>query len=145
MSYLTSATLGAVAAVMALGAVHLEVAAGNDQLAPALRGDASVIAPARADNGNMNGVDRAAKGDRASAPSAQGGMTLSFKVPSLPDTSVLIRIPAGETANALRKAPAVTVGSSKGPSASARPIACEPVVSVLTPVAKQLQPGRCIT
>ena len=143
MSYLTSGTLGAVAAVMALGAVHLEVAAGNDQLAPALRGDASVIAPARADNGNMNGVDRAAKGDRASAPSAQGGMTLSFK--SLPDTSVLIRIPAGETANALRKAPAVTVGSSKGPSASARPIACEPVVSVLTPVAKQLQPGRCIT
>ena len=106
MSYLTSGTLGAVAAAMALGAVHLEVAAGNDQLAPALRGDASVIAPARADNGNMNGVDRSTKGDRASSPSIQGGMTLSFKLPDLPDTSVLIRIPASEAANAARKAPA---------------------------------------
>lgn len=145
MSYLTSGTLGAVAAVMALGAVHLEVAAGNDRLAPDLRGDASLMIPARTDDGNINGVDRSTKGDRASAPSAQGGMTLSFKVPSLPATSVLIRIPAGETANALRKAPAVTLGSNKAPSSNARPIACEPVVSVLTPVAKQLQPGRCVT
>jgi hypothetical protein len=26
-----------------------------------------------------------------------------------------------------------------------RTVACEPVVSVLTEVAKQLQPGRCVT
>jgi hypothetical protein len=26
-----------------------------------------------------------------------------------------------------------------------RKVACEPVVSVLTEVAKQLQPGRCVT
>ncbi len=147
MSYMASGTLGAVAAVLALGAVHLEVSAGNDLLGPAQRGDASVITPARAaDNEAIaTNVDRSAKGDRDTAVSPAGGLTLSFKLPGLPDTSVVMRVPSGEAADALRKAPAPTTGSGKGSSAGARPVACEPVVSVLTDVAKRLEPGRCIT
>lgn len=145
MSYLDSGTLGAMAAVLALGAVHLEVAAGTEGLGTAMRGDASIVTPARADDSNSfaTNVDRSAKGDREAAAVPAGGMTLSFKVPSLPDTSVLMRVPAGEAADALRKAP--TIGTGKGSSAGTRPVACEPVVSVLTDVARQLQPGRCVT
>jgi hypothetical protein len=146
MSYMASGTLGAVAAVLALGAVHLEVSAGNDVVGPVLRGDASVITPARAaDNEKIaKKVDRSAKGDRDTRVTPGGGITLSFKLPSLPDTSVLMRVPAGEAADALRKAPSTT-GTNKGSSAGSRPVACEPVVSVLTAVAKQLEPGRCVT
>jgi hypothetical protein len=93
-------------------------------------------------------VDRSAKGDRGTSVPPAGGLTLSFKLPSLPETSVMMRVPAGEAADALRKAPA-TIGTGKGSldrsSAGQRPVACEPVVSVLTAVAKQLVPGRCIT
>jgi len=116
-------------------------------LGPALRGDASVITPARAGDSQaivMN-VDRSAKGDRDTTVAPAGGVTLSFKLPGLPDTSVVMRVPSGEAADALRKAPASTTGSGKGSSAGTRPVACEPVVSVLTAVAKQLEPGRCIT
>ncbi len=145
MSYMASGTLGAVAAVLALGAVHLEVAAGND--GPAQWGDASVMMPARVSAGEaiVNNVDRSAKGDRETAISPSGGLTLSFELPGLPDTSVMMRVPAGEAADALRKIPSSTTGSSKGSSAGSRPVACEPVVSVLTDVAKRLEAGRCIT
>ncbi len=146
MSYMASGTLGAVAAVLALGAVHLE-AAGNDALGPVQRGDAGVITPARAGAGEaiVTNVDRSAKGDRETTVSPAGGLTISFRLPGLPDTSVMMRVPSGQAADALRKAPASTTGSGKGSSAGSRPIACEPVVSVLAAAAKQLDVGRCIT
>jgi hypothetical protein len=31
------------------------------------------------------------------------------------------------------------------PASTKRPVACEPSVSILTEIAKNLQPGRCIT
>ena len=160
MSYITSGTFGAVAAVMALGAVHLDVAAGSDALGSAKRGDASVIMPLETGETSaaptaqrlMVNVNRETKGDRVASELSPGGLTLSFKVPSIPETSVLMRVPAGETADALRKAPATTTGkaSSKGSSdrsssSGPRPVACEPVVSILTAVAKQLEAGRCVT
>lgn len=141
MSNLASGALGVVAGMLALGAVHLEVSAGNDLLGPMQRGDASLATPARAEPIAIN-VDRSAKGDRETTVSPVGGVTISFKVPGLEDSSVMVRMPSGEAADA-RKAPAMTVG--KGSSAGTRPVACEPVVSVLTAVAKQLAPGRCIT
>ena len=146
MSNLASGVLGAVAGVLALGAVHLEVAAGNGLLGPAQRGDAATTIPARADsNAIAINVDRSAKGDRDPAVSPAGGVTISFQVPGVSDTSVMVRMPSGE-ADALRKAPASTIGVGKGSSAAMkRPVACEPVVSVLTAVAKQLAPGRCVT
>ncbi len=144
MSYLASGTLGVVAGMLALGAVHLEVSAGNGLLGPAQRGDAT-MSPARTEAIAIN-VDRSAKGDRDPAVSpAGGGVTISFKVPGSSDSSVMVRMPAGDAADALRKAPASTTSTGKGSSAGTRPVACEPVVSVLTPVARQLAPGRCVT
>ena len=146
MSYMASGSLGVVAAVLALGAVHLEVSAGNDLLGPVQRGDASTAMPAASAREAITiNVDRSAKGDRAPVVAAAGGVTISFKVPGVADASVMVRMPAGEGADALRKAPASTVGSGKGSSAGTRPVACEPVVSVLTDVARQLATGRCIT
>jgi len=147
MSYLASGSLGVVAGVLALGAVHLEVAAGNGLLGPAQRGDAATqTVPVRADsNAVAINVDRSAKGDRETTVAPAGGLTISFMVPGVSDSSVMVRMPSGE-ADALRKAPASTIGGAKGSSATMkRPVACEPVVSVLTAVAKQLAPGRCVT
>lgn len=143
MSYLASGTLGAVAGLLALGAVHLEVAAGNDLLGPAQRGDASLAAPVAGDLLAIN-VNRAVKGDRDTSVQPVGGKTLLFMVPGASDASVMVRLPAGDAADA-RKLPASTIGSGKGSATVARTVACEPVVSVLTAVAKQLEPGRCVT
>ncbi|MBB5052562.1 hypothetical protein HNQ36_002536 [Afipia massiliensis] len=151
MSNLASGTLGVVAGMLALGAVHLEVSAGNGLLGPAQRGDAEMMNPvrteaiARAETITVN-VDRSAKGDRDPAVSpAGGGVTISFKVPGSSDSSVMVRMPSGDAADALRKAPASTTSTGKGSSAGSRPVACEPVVSVLAPGARQLAPGRCVT
>ena len=151
MSNLASGTLGVVAGMLALGAVHLEVSAGNGLLGPAQRGDAAMMSPvrteaiARAETITVN-VDRSAKGDRDPAVSpAGGGVTISFKVPGSSDSSVMVRMPSGDAADALRKAPASTTTTGKGSSAGSRPVACEPVVSVLAPGARQLAPGRCVT
>ena len=129
------------AGMLALGAVHLEVSAGNDLLGPVQRGDTSVMTSVRAEPVVVN-VDRSAKGDRETVVAPVSGVTISFKVPGSEDSSVMVRMPSGDAADA-RKAPASTVG--KGSSAGNRPVACEPVVSVLTAVARQLAPGRCIT
>jgi hypothetical protein len=82
------------------------------------------------------GVDRTAKGDRAASASALAGrtQTISLRLEGLSDTSVLVSVPV---AHAARDTSFAKPGDRK--------VACEPVVSVLTEVAKQLQPGRCIT
>jgi hypothetical protein len=140
MSNMASGILGAVAATLALGAVHLEVASGNDLLGPARRGDASLMAPAA-----TQAIDRTAKGDRgAVAPVSPDGVTLSFRLPGIADQSVVMRVPTGAAVEALRKTPA-PAGLSGNGAPRRQAIACEPVVSTLTAVAKQLEPGRCIT
>ncbi|MDZ4365743.1 MAG: hypothetical protein U0987_01740 [Afipia sp.] len=151
MSNLASGTLGVVAGMLALGAVHLEVSAGNGLLGPAQRIDATMMSPARteatarAEAITVN-VDRSAKGDRDPAVSpAGGGVTISFKVPGSSDSSIMVRMPSGDAADALRKGPTSTTSTGKGSSAGSRPVACEPVVSVLAPGARQLAPGRCVT
>jgi hypothetical protein len=71
--------------------------------------------------------------------------TISVRLDELSATSILLRLPArfGEEA---QDHPAVP-GLAKQPvnARKSMVVACEPVVSVLTEVAKQLQPGRCIT
>jgi len=140
MSNLASGLLGAVAATLALGAVHLEVASGNDLLGPVQRGDASLSAPAA-----LQAVNRTAKGDRGAVTSASESVTLSFRIPGTADQSVAMRVPSGAAVEALRKTPAPAGGSPPHGAAKRQAIACEPVVSVLTAVAKQLEPGRCVT
>jgi hypothetical protein len=87
------------------------------------------------------GINRSAKGDReAKAAPAGQTRTVLLKVESLADSSVLVRIPLQKDAKGL--APLSKPAPDK---AKKMTIACEPPVSVLTEVAKLLQPGRCVT
>jgi hypothetical protein len=132
---------GAVALVATLGAVQV----GAVQLAPgddlADRWQALASQPAPAGSVASHNVNRAGKSDRLGdlKPAAIPTRTVSMRLNDLADTSVLLRIPAvTETGNA-KPAPTLLKPGRK-PT-----IACEPMVSSLTEVAKLLQPGRCVT
>jgi hypothetical protein len=143
MSQLSRGIFAALAISLTCGAVQL--AAGRDLI----RGPQnSVNAPETATNVSIN---RAAKADRLArvAGSAVSTQTISLRLDALADTSVLVRTPAKEGGNKEARngspapsssAPAVTKSGSRKMA-----VACEPVVSVLTEVAKLLQPGRCVT
>jgi hypothetical protein len=131
-----SGIIAAAAVSLSLGAIQL--AAGRD-LASAGR-DAS---PAQ-DATNENGVNRAAKSDRADMRSSTvaPSQTISVHLDELDATSILIRLPA-RVAEEVQDRPGAV---AKDPvSARKSTVACEPAVSVLTEVAKRLRPGRCIT
>jgi hypothetical protein len=124
--------LGAVAVTFALGAAQL--ASGHD-LADRWQ--------AVADKPGHN-VNRSGKADRLAEikPAAVPTRTVSMRLNDLADTSVLLRVPAViETGNAK---PLVPLQSRKQ-GRNKPTIACEPMVSSLTEVAKLLQPGRCVT
>jgi len=128
MSRMFSAVLGAIAVSLSFGAAQF--ASGGDLRG--LRPQAAQVPEAT--------VNRATKVDRADAPaSTLKTQTISVRVHGLSDTSILVRVPAAR--KEARNAPAPVVSSKR----VARTVACEPVVSVLTEVAKQLQPGRCVT
>ncbi len=73
--------------------------------------------------------------------SAMRTQTISLRLNGLSDTSVLVRWPIAGDAHGLSPGPAALTRSGGDKPV----VACEPVVSVLTEVAKQLQPGRCVT
>ena len=133
---------GAVAVGLTFGAAQL--ASGRDLSAPQDRLQQSMDDLATnglATNGlaaNETAINRAAKTDRAAgvAGSPAQTKTISLRLEGVSDTSVLIRIPVAQARNG---SSAVRPGDLK------MKVACEPVVSVLTEVAKLLQPGRCLT
>jgi hypothetical protein len=86
----------------------------------------------------LSTVNRAAKADRAAAvrPAAPT-RTISLRLQSLSDTSVLVRIPLVTEA---RDRPSLMKPADQKTAA-----ACEPVVSVLVDIVSRLQPGRCVT
>jgi hypothetical protein len=127
---------GALAIALMLGAVPL--AAGRDLAGGAqllLGATASAAAPA-------SGINREAKADRSAAiaRSQVATRTISLQLNGLTDTSVLVRMPVANGARNGSFAPSLIKSGGGKPT-----VACEPVVSVLTEVAKLLQPGRCIT
>ena len=134
MSQIQKVFLGAVAIVATLGAVQVQLASGHDL---ADRWQAVADKPG-------HDVNRAGKADRLAEikPGVVSTRTVSMRLNDLVDTSVLLRVPAViETGNA--KPPVLLQNRKQGPK---RPtIACEPMVSSLTEVAKLLQPGRCVT
>jgi len=134
MSKISSAILGALAVSLSLGAA--QYASGSDLVG--LARQSTAVATQAAPEAKIN---REAKADRADAPaSASQTKTISVSVDGLSDTSILVRVPlARKEARNMTPAPVLT----KRPVG--RTVACEPVVSVLTEVAKQLQPGRCVT
>ena len=129
MSQISRGIFAAAAVTLTLGAVPL--AAGRD-LTAGLQNPWSVPATA---------INRAAKADRAAvARSVVPTRTISVRPDGLSDTSVLVRVPVAQAGRSGASAPSwLKSGNGK------RTVACEPVVSVLTEVAKLLQPGRCVT
>jgi hypothetical protein len=133
MSKISSAILGALAVSLSLGAA--QYASGSDLVGLARQSTALAAQPAP-----LAKINREAKADRADAPAnALQTKTISVLVDGLSDTSILVRVPVARKEARNMPAPVVT----KRPIG--RTVACEPVVSVLTEVAKQLQPGRCVT
>jgi hypothetical protein len=132
MSQIRKGIFGSLAIAATLGAVQLAFA--HDLIGGR---QATAAAP-------ETGVNRAAKSDRASVPASPGqSQTISMRHDGLTDTSVLVRVPvAKEAAKATRNGP--TPPATK-PASKKIAVACEPPVSVLTDVAKLLQPGRCVT
>ena len=130
MSQKVTGILAALAVSLAFGAVQF--ASGHD-LTVGLARPGDPAGPA---------INRAAKTDReAVLPEATiATRTISIHVDKVPDTSVLVRIPLTHQA---RSTPPASLFLRSKESKNA--VACEPSVSVLTEIAKSLQPGRCIT
>ena len=86
-------------------------------------------------------VNRAAKSDRVAAVvgRAVSTRTVSLKLDGIADTTFLVRIPVA----IVNPPPAVT--PVKPAAIRKLAVACEPVVSMLTDVARRLEPGRCVT
>ena len=143
MSQLSRGIFAAIAVSLMCGAVQL--ASGRDLT----RGPQGSISPP--ETAATININRAAKADRAVrlAGSAAPTQTISLRLDALAETSILVRVPAAREAGKEARngssppsspAPA---GTKSGDRKMA--VACEPVVSVLTEVAKLLQPGRCVT
>ena len=139
MSQKSKVIFAALAAAATVGAVQIAAgeAASTANLADRFQ--------ALSDPQGAAGINRTAKTDREpKVLGANEGRTVLLRVESLADTSVLVRIPVQKEARNLppTPAPAVKPASEK---AKKMTVACEPVVSVLTEVAKLLQPGKCVT
>jgi hypothetical protein len=134
MSKLATGIFAAIGVSLTVGAAQF--ASGRDLISGAQN---ELETPAAA-------INRAAKTDRATGvagPAAQT-RTISFRLDSLSDTSILVRLPV------VKESRMETGSSSSAPSLTRSgerkaTVACETVVSVLTEVAKQLEPGRCVT
>ena len=127
---LSKGILGAIAVSLTCGAA--QYALGRDLAGTQVT---QVLSPAR-----DAVINRAAKADRAGATGGTGQtQTIALRLDGLPDTSVLVRVPAATVARSNSAPPLTKSGDRK------MAVACEPVVSVLTEVARQLQPGRCVT
>jgi hypothetical protein len=135
--------LGAVAIIATLGAVQVgavQLASGHD-LADRWQAVADQPDQTTGRSAIRHDVNRSSKSDRLAdmKPGAVPTRTVSMRLNDLADTSVLLRVPVViETGNA-KPAPTLLKPGRK-PT-----IACEPMVSSLTEVAKLLQPGRCVT
>lgn len=127
MSQIVRGVLGAMAIAGTLGAAQLAVGGDLGQIR-SNQHTAEAVA--------VQAVNRAAKADRLEGHDGQPGQTVAV---DLIGQSVLVRIPRDKIGDAVRaRAPAQPAAQQR------RMVACEPVVSVLTEVAKQLQPGRCV-
>jgi hypothetical protein len=87
-------------------------------------------------------INRAAKADRAALRAAPAQTeTITIRSVGLDDTSVVVRVPVAAKEQARNR----PTPPAKPPGPLKATVACEPPVSVLTEVAKLLQPGRCVT
>jgi hypothetical protein len=128
MSQIFKAIFAALAITATFGVVQF--ASGHDLLG---RRELAAAQPA-------GEVNRAAKADRAALRAAQSQTeTITIRNVGLDDMSVVVRVPVVREEVRNRPVPPARPGAAK------MAVACEPPVSVLTEVAKLLQPGRCVT
>jgi hypothetical protein len=141
MSQKSKVIFAALAAAATLGAV--QIAAGEAVSTANLADRFQALSEPQ----GAAGINRTAKTDREpKVLGANEGRTVLLKVESLADTSVLVRIPVQKEARNLPPPPAQAPAvKPAGDKAKKMTVACEPVVSVLTEVAKLLQPGKCVT
>ena len=133
MSQIIKGIFGALGVTLAFGAVQF--ASGHDLVGRQTVRQTVSLAP-------ETGVNRTAKADRvAVVPSAIPTQTIALRFDSLADTSILVRLPVVKSDAGPRPTPPRVTK----PGVRKTTVACEPVVSVLTEVAKRLEPGRCIT
>jgi hypothetical protein len=137
MSQIFKAILAGLAITAGFGAVQL--ASGHD-----LTGRRQLVAAAPAAD-----INRAAKADRVVLRAAPGQTeTITIRSVGLDDTSVVMRVPVAQAPavqSPVREEVRNPPASPARPGTSKMTVACEPPVSVLTEVAKLLQPGRCVT
>ena len=140
MSHITSGILGGAAMALMMGA--MQFASGSD-----LRATVVPVNAAEASQVNSEAVNRSAKADRAQVTASQdAGRTLSFRVHSLPDTSLLLRVaPTPVKVEKIIRSEVAAAQRAFKATAEKSAVACEPPVSVLTDIAKLLEPGRCVT
>jgi hypothetical protein len=134
MSQLSRGIFGAIAVSLTFGVVQL--ASGHD-LAEGVQ--SPVGTPDAA-------INRAAKADRAAAiatGSPAQTRTISIRLNDLSDSSVVVRVPVAQEARNAPNRPSAPAFTKSGDRKVT--VACEPVVSVLTEIARLLQPGRCVT
>ena len=128
MSKIFKAFLATLAVSATFGAVQL--ASGHDLVGRLQLASTEPVAE----------INRAAKADRAALRAAQSQTeTITIRTVGLADTSVVVRVPVVREEVRNRPAPPAKRSPSK------MTVACEPPVSMLTEVAKLLQPGRCVT
>jgi hypothetical protein len=130
MSQLSRGIFAAFAVSLTLGAAQF--ALGRD-----LTGDLQASAGTP-----FTAINRATKTDRAAgvAVSPTPTQTISLQLNGVSDTSVLVRIPVAQAVGKGSSAPSLLKSGNDKMA-----VACEPAVSVLTEIAKQLAPGRCVT
>ncbi len=133
MSKLIRGIFGVTAITLSLGVAQL--ASGSDYTQIGFRHDAATSIPLAQD------INRAAKADRSTVNRRLSGQTVSI---NLVGQSVLVRIP-DEQVEETRRITMPTSSKSLSQSSTRAVVACEPVVSVLTDIVRQLQPGRCLT
>jgi hypothetical protein len=151
MSRLTTGISGAIALLLISGAAQFAsgrdlVTSGRDlgrDLFSATGRPAPIDQPSSLSGSlaaEASSVNRSAKTDRAAGPAGSPALTrtVSLKLNGFADTTFLLRVPVATGTPA-------AASSTVKPAARKLVVACEPMVSVLTDVAKQLQPGRCVT
>ena len=128
MSQIAKGIFAVVAVSLTFGAVQL--AFGHD-----LKNRLTSFASAAPES-----VNRAVKADRLGPATglSTSTQTIAFHVDRFPETSILVRVPVKQASNPV---PVIPVKDERKATA----VACEPVVSVLTEIARRLQPGRCVT
>jgi hypothetical protein len=138
MPRLTIGIIAAFALSLTLGAAQF--ASGRDLYEAAPDGLKNLLTEPLTAGGNA--VNRGAKSDRVTGVlgSPAQTRTIALRLEGFADTSFLLRVPV---ANGATNSSSTRFRTNPGERKLT--VACEPVVSILTEVAKRLQPGRCVT